>query len=211
MSYQLQPGGINGLAVLDSDAETATLTMTSGGVPVYNRTLSFNVGGEAIDSWYRWFFDPIGTRSNVVFDDIPIYADGILTLTLTGPNTSAAVQVGSIIVGSMRSLGTTEAGAKISILDFSKKEKDAFGNWVIVERGYSKQMVLRTLIQTSQADSIQALLAELRATAIVYIGEDGYDSLIIYGFFTDFSIDLAQGKPGYSYLSLTIEGLSTST
>ena len=48
--------------------------------------------------------------------------------------------------------------------------------------------------------------AALRATPVLWIGSESFESLTVYGFYKEFSIDLAY--PTVSYCSLTIEGLT---
>lgn len=210
MTYQLQPGAIDSLAVLDTTAESVTVSMISGGVEVYNRTRSLNVGGQAISDWATYFFEPVGARTKLVFDDLPVFPTATVTITIKGRNTADYVTAGTIVVGRIKSLGTTEVGGEIGIVDFSRKERNQFGQWLIVERGFADRMTLRSMIDTNEADSVKAALVPLRAIPVVYIGEDGFDSLTIFGYFKDFSIDLANPRGGKSYVSTTIEGLSTS-
>jgi len=210
MQYVIEPGGIDALAILDCDGETATLSVSRGGVEIWSATKSFNAGGRAIDSWYSWFFDRIGARMNIDFEGLPLYADARITLTITGRDSGAYVQAGTIVVGRLRGLGKTETGVKFNIISFSKKEKDEFGVVRVTSRGFSKQMVARSVIPADQADAIATLLTKLRDTAVVYIGEDDFDSLFIYGYCPEFATDLVQTEGSASYLNLTAEGLSTS-
>ena len=50
------------------------------------------------------------------------------------------------------------------------------------------------------------LRAALRATPVLWIGSESFESLTVYGFYKEFSIDIAY--PTVSYCSLTIEGLT---
>ena len=61
-------------------------------------------------------------------------------------------------------------------------------------------------MDTEQIDYISRTLAQLRATPVLWIGSEGFESLSVYGFYKEFSIDLAY--PTVSYCSLTIEGLT---
>ena len=52
-----------------------------------------------------------------------------------------------------------------------------------------------------------ALLADYRATPLVWIGsENAYQSLIVFGYYKDFEIDIA--FPTVSYCTLSIEGMN---
>jgi len=46
----------------------------------------------------------------------------------------------------------------------------------------------------------------LPGTPVLWIGSESFESLTVYGFYKEFSIDLAY--PTVSYCSLTIEGLT---
>ena len=61
-------------------------------------------------------------------------------------------------------------------------------------------------MQSSAVDDVHRTLASLRATPALWIGSEAFDSLTVYGFYKEFSIDLAY--PTVSYCSLTIEGLT---
>ena len=81
-----------------------------------------------------------------------------------------------------------------------------FGVTTVVERSWAKRMEVRCMLDTDDVDAIQRELAKVRAIPCIWIGEVGFDSLTIYGFFKDFSLDLAFAN--ISYCSLTIEGLT---
>jgi hypothetical protein len=206
INVTLAPGSVDSLAVLDTDAETVTVTMTNSGSTVYSSTQSTNVGGEAIDSWYKWFFSPIGKKTTLTFLDLPSFPDGIITITFTGSNTAGPVNVGTLVVGRQLDIGSTETGASVGITDYSKKGTDDFGVTTVVERAWSKRAEARCMLDTANVDAMQRELAKVRAIPCVWIIEDGFDSLTIYGFFKDFSLDLAFAN--ISYCSLTVEGLT---
>ena len=202
----MTPGSIDSLVLLDTDAELATVTMNVGGSDVYSSVQSTNVGGAAITDWFLYFFEPIGKKTVLSFLDLPVYPSATVTVQLEGANPAGAVSIGSLIVGRQLEIGSTEVGPSVGITDYSKKETDEFGVTTVVERAWSKRMELRCLLDTASVDAIQRELAKVRAIPCIWIGEDGYDSLTIYGFFKDFSLDLAY--PNISYCSLTIEGLT---
>ena len=54
--------------------------------------------------------------------------------------------------------------------------------------------------------AVEAVVAALRATPVLWIGSESFESLTVYGFYKEFSIDIAY--PTVSYCSLTIEGLT---
>lgn len=202
----LAPGAIDAVALIDTDAESATVTLTAGGVTNYTQTQTFNIGGVAIDNWFSWFFEPIGRRTTLLFLDVPVYANGVVTVTIARDNPADTVSCGTLLVGRQLSLGDTEHGADIGIIDYSRKETDQFGVISVVERAFAKRMTARVVMATDSVDVIHRALASLRATPVLWIGSESFESLTVYGFYKEFSIDLAY--PTVSYCSLTIEGLT---
>ena len=202
----LAPGAIDALALIDTEAESATVTLTAGGVQVYSRSQTFNVGGVAIDNWFSWFFEPLGQKTSMLFLDLPVYAAGQLSVTLTRDNPADSVSCGTLLVGRQLSLGETEHGADIGIIDYSRKETDQFGVTSVVERAFAKRMTAKVVLATDAIDDIHRSLAALRATPVLWIGSESFESLTVYGFYKEFSIDIAY--PTVSYCSLTIEGLT---
>jgi hypothetical protein len=202
----LAPGAVDAVALIDTDAESATVRLTVDGVTNYTSTQSFNLGGNAIDNWFSWFFEPIGRKSTLLFLDVPVYANGVVSVTITRDNPADTVSCGTLLVGRQFSIGETEHGADIGIIDYSRKEADQFGVISVVERAFAKRMTARVVMQTDAVDDVHRNLAALRATPVLWIGSETFESLTVYGFYKEFSIDLAY--PTVSYCSLTIEGLT---
>ncbi|KQM56702.1 hypothetical protein ASE69_03555 [Sphingomonas sp. Leaf208] len=137
----------------------------------------------------------------ITFLDLPLVT-GRVTVTIAG---TVQVSVGTLLIGRLRSLGITEASPTAGITDFSRKVVDDFGDVTVVQRAWSKRMAAKALIRTDAVDVVANRLAAVRARPSLWIGRAGLDSLTVYGFFKDFSIEVGVNV---SKLSLTIEGLS---
>lgn len=127
---------------------------------------------------------------------------GRVTVTIAGPG---AVSVGTLLIGRLVALGTTEASPTAGVTDFSKKEVDDFGEVTIVKRAFAKRMTAKALIRRDALDLVANRIAAVRAVPSLWIGRDGQDSLTVYGFFKDFGIEV---DATVAKLSLSIEGLS---
>lgn len=127
-----------------------------------------------------------------------------VTVTITG---SGAIAVGTLLVGKVVGLGVTEAAPTAGITDYSRKDVDDFGDVTIVERAWAKRMEAKALIRTDAIDLVAGRIAAVRAVPSLWIGRDGMESLTVYGFFKDFSIEVGETS---SKLSLSIEGLSAA-
>ncbi|WP_294353291.1 hypothetical protein [uncultured Sphingomonas sp.] len=172
-------GAVNAVALIDIKADTVRLQ--SGG---YDRTAS-------------------ATSGTVTFLDMP---DGTAPVTITVIG-DAGVEIGTLLVGQLASLGITEASPTAAITDFSRKVIDDFGEVTIVKRAFAKTMSARALIDTAAVDLVAARIANVRARPCLWIGQDGIAALTIYGFFREFSVEIGETL---SKLSLSIEGMSSA-
>jgi len=145
---------------------------------------------------------PAGTGA-ITFLDLPANA-GTVTVTIAGTGT---VSVGTLLIGRVTTLGLTEASPTAGITDFSRKDVDEFGDVTIVQRAWAKRMTASALIRTDAVDMVANRIAAVRAQPSLWIGQTGLDSLTVYGFFKDFSIEVGETV---SKLALSIEGLSAA-
>lgn len=206
VTVTLAPGAVGMLAVLDTDAETVEVVVAAGGSTLYDVTQATNKSGGVIADWYDYFTAPIGKVSTLTFDGLPLYANAQITVTFTGADPNLPVNVGTLMVGTAVDLGLLEAEPTVSILDFSTKTTDTFGVTSVVPRAWSKQMQVKSRIDTGAVDGVQRALADVRAVPALWVAEEGYDALAVYGFYKDFSINLSDESS--SYVSLTVEGLT---
>lgn len=203
LTFAIQPGVVRGLALLNIDTEGAEVVMTVDGTPVYTRTILPIQTQEDCDTWYDYFFETVQRRTAVILTDLPPYAEGVITVTLTG--VGSTVSIGTCAVGPVYEIGTVLASPRIGIVDYSKKVTDEFGTTSVAERGYAKRMALDVLLPTANLDVATARLARVRARPVVWVASSLFDSLAVYGWLKDWSVSI----PGLvnSTCSLEIEGL----
>ena len=202
VTVTIKPGEVvNSLALFNVQGESVTVTMTdpTEGV-VYSHT--FSMIDAAVDNWYDWFFADIDTVSSVVALDMPAYGTANLTVTVTSSGTAA---VGALVVGKAALIGESIYGASVGIDDYSRKERDPFGNIVVTPRAFSDTGDFQIAVDTDRVAKIKKLLTEIRAKPVVWVGEESYEATIIYGFFKSF--DLIYSGPNVSDCQLSIEGL----
>lgn len=183
----LQPDAATAaIAILDTDAASVRVQ-----APGYDRTQNTTVAGVTVTS--------------LTFLDLAVAAGATITVTIAAASGGAQVSAGTLLMGALEPLGVTETSPTLSIADYSRKETDQFGSTMPVERAWAKRMAIRSLVSTSAVDGLMRRVASLRATPALWIGEEGFDTLAIYGFFRDFSVEIAERL---STCSVTIEGLS---
>lgn len=185
-------------------AVTRAADVGSAGTIVYQKTLSLD--GTIISDWYQYFFEESVQLGEIVVTDVTPYPNAQLHISL---QKAGAVEIGNLLFGSFYDLGETEFGASAGITDYSVKETDEFGDVTFVPRTFAKRMTARMELAAGQMNKVQRVLADVRATPCVWIGADDaqlYAPLIVYGWYRDFSIDVAY--PTTSYVSLEVEGLT---
>lgn len=192
LTYEIDPGPIDSVAILNLEADTVTVTMTDVG------------GAGPAVVWSETVLTDGLFTSDIVKTDFPLtYLTPHLVIKID--YTGETAKVGEIVVGVKESLGSTQYNPAISIIDYSIKETDTFGNYTVLERAYSKRLTCQTVIQNTDLDETYNTLANHRATPVVWVGSEDYASMIVYGFYKDFSIEISY--PTVSICSLEIEGL----
>ncbi|WAE51162.1 carbohydrate-binding protein [Stutzerimonas frequens] len=201
---ELQPGAvINSVALFNLLGRSATVTLTDpvDGI-VYQRTVSLVDAG--VSDWYEWYFAPIGRQTDFVLLDLPAY--GTATLSVSIDNASDTAACGHLVMGRQADIGVALYGSGVGITDYSRKEADAFGNSMVVERSFSKRAEFDVMVETAQISRVQRLLAGIRAQPVVWIGAEGYESTVLFGYYRDFSISIS--GPIASDATITVEGLT---
>ena len=195
-----------GVALFGLKGVSATVTVTDAVEgEVYNQTNSLLDSDEIFD-WFSYFFEEITYVSTTLFTGIPPYRGSTVSVTVT-EDTGETAQLGQLVFGSLTELGVTTYGTAISIQDFSRKETDAFGNFIVVERAFANLVDFDVRLPTQTAGRVRRILAEYRATPIVYIGnEDSSFGTVVYGFYRNFDITL--DTPSLSFAAIEVEGLS---
>ena len=95
---------VDTLAVINSNAVTVRLKITDTAalpspVVVYDQTIGLS--GVVVGDWYDYYFaDPTVKRTQVIFYDIPPYANAEFELTFTGA-TGETVSAGEVVFGNL--------------------------------------------------------------------------------------------------------------
>jgi hypothetical protein len=173
---------------------------------VYNQEISL-IDNALVNDWFTYFFEPARVKSEAIFEGIPPYANAEYDITVEDA-TDAEPELGQIVLGQEYELGKTNYGTSVSIEDFSRKERDDFGNAILVERPFAKLIDFDFIVNTNEVRRTAILLETVRATpAVYYAGPDTERfGTTVYGFFRNFSINL--DGPAISNVTLEVEGLT---
>ena len=206
LTQVLIPGSVSGLAALGLTGRALLVQVKDvvGGNIVYSK--SIDLDGSVITSFYDWFYEDYQQLSDVTLTDLPSqYYNPEVTFELT--STSGTVSCGTLSLGKAYTLGLSQYGATVGIISYSVKSTDVFGNTTVVKRQNSKRNNLKLMTDKALFNRTYKLLADLDSVPCVYIGAEalGYEPLIVYGFWKDFSIDVAY--PTMNLTNIEIEGL----
>lgn len=202
----LATGNMQGLAILNLNATSVTVTVTDGqgGPVIYTSTQ--NLVGVVYD-WYQYFFfDPDTQKISAIFVDMPSsYTNTYTNIVITG---SGTVSVGTVVAGRLVTIGSSQQGFTAGIQDYSVKQTDEFGQTTFVQRNFSKRISGQVLVNNADLNRVQRVLYDLRAVPAVWMASQNpnfEEALVVFGYYRDFSTDISY--PNYSYCSLDIEGL----
>lgn len=213
----LDTGPTNRWAMLDGDAATATtatgqivVKLNVGafdsvallGLAGYSVTVTTGgSGGTTLQALIPAAVAPSLT-SSLTLTGLD-YAGGQVTVSIDGPG---AVACASVSVGTDTDLGQTLAGAKIEIVDYSKKVTDAYGTIRVTKRGYSRRIVASVAVDYLDVDRVFKALASVRQTPALWTAIDGLRSGTVYGYYADWQLTIE--GPTHSIYSITIESLA---
>lgn len=193
------------IALLNLEASHVRVRAFAGAETLYDQTFSL-VDSTSITSWYAYFFEPYQRATTFTWAEAPLMGGGELELTISDA-AGGTVKCGSCVVGQMREVGRAmNYGARVGIDDFSRKSRDAWGNYSVTEGRWSRRSEFEFWVDRAEVDLLVRELAALRARAAVYIGSDWYESALVYGFYKSF--DVVISGPVMSLCSIQIEGLT---
>lgn len=159
---------------------------------------------DGITDYYKYCFEPIVRRTDILFRDLPKYPNAEMTVTIT-TGTGQTALCGVCYLGQKLEAGVTGYGMQLGIQDYSVKTQDDFGNYQIVERAYSRKVSLIMRLDNESVDSFHSFLSGYRAVPAVYIGATNYGASYVFGFYKEFNIEIPHAA--FSVCSIEIEGL----
>lgn len=206
LTVVMRPGSISGIALLELTGRQAVISMKDApaGTTVYTKTITLD--GTIISSFYDWFYEDYVQLTDVTLTDLPSQFESC-ELTVSVTSTAGNVGIGVCNFGKVYAVGKTQYNATVGIISYSSKTVDAFGNTTVIKRANSKRNSLKLVTEKSDFNKIYRLLASLDSVPCIFIGTEsaGFEPLIVYGFYRDFSIDVAYFST--HLCNIEIEGL----
>lgn len=195
---------VSGLAVFNMNGVNSvrvTVTDPVDGL-VYDNSILLRDESLVVD-WFSYFFEGFNIKTEFVLVDLPAYKNAVIKLEFLG---AADISVGEIVAGQILDLGVAVYGTSLQLLDFSRKERDDFGNFTIVRRRTSKLVDYDVRIMKGRINYVFGVLSGVTTTPCVWLGTAQLDdATLIYGYYKDTTINI--DAPSYCTASITVEGL----
>lgn len=172
---------------------------------VYDQTRALD-GRISEPTWFNYFYDPLSFFSQFIALGISTYSNTV-TIYIDVTPLNGVASIGTFLMGSAAGYGDgVSYGARVGIIDYSRKETDAFGETLLVQRAFSKRAEFEVWMDAAQTDSLVAKLTSIRATPTLFVATDQYESTTVYGIYKDFDIVLSY--PDKNVMSIQLEGLT---
>ena len=157
--------------------------------------------------WFEYFFGVYSMKEDAESAIDVITFSGILRIRITA-STGETAKCGNVIVGRSYDIGDTTYGVDAGMVDFSSKTTDDIGRTTVTQGYWAKRNDITLHIDNYKLDSVYKTLTSLRGIPTSWSANNAstdYESLIIFGIITDFTITIS--GPNASVCSLEIEGL----
>lgn len=207
LTVVIQPDDIvTALGLLSVAGSSVTVTLSHPVTAAVLYTAQKTIGGSLSADFWEFFFGDHEVTGELLFDGLPPYFGALITVTI---DAASAASCGSLLVGKLHDVGRVEYGAEFGITDYSRKEQDAFGNFDVDERAYSRDTSYTVRINRSDARRLDALFTDVRATPCLFAGDEDTDTLgmlMAYGFYGEFRVVVEYAQE--FVMALEVKGLT---
>lgn len=204
MSFNISNYDTLSLLNLEAQAVHISLYDNDSMQEVYSNEVNMQDETGVIDG-YTYCFSPFVFKPSLYIDDLPLYTDSTITITIT----NAVVKIGRIVLGRSYFVGDTEFGANLGIDSYSARDVDVFGNVSLVQRGSVNNDSLTVRVPTSKVASLRRKFKEVDAMPILFVSDESQDSnvdnLLNFGYWSSFNILIP--NPVKSTASIGIKGI----
>lgn len=198
---------IDTVALLGLKAKTVVLTLRQNGQIIYGPETR-NMTGRNTTTWSQYFFGMFLYIPTVVFQDIPPVFSGELTIEIEN-DTGLSVSCSEVVVGTKVYLGASQYDATSSSLNFSRIERDEFGNSSLTQRRTVPKLNVQTWANKGIVNSIRQAREDLNAVPALWSGLDDkfddpyFEACFIYGIYKQFEINI--DSPSKAVVNLELE------
>lgn len=186
------------------NASQVNVVVKLEGETIYNEKVLL-IAPQQESNWFSYFYSPLDRESSKLLTNVPIHPQADLYIAAVEDSGVGEPSIGEIVVGRGREFGATRFGTSISSIDFSRKERDIFGNFQVIERGFADTIDIDVSLPNDEITAFNQTLKTLRATPTLWIGGECYPDTVVYGYLRDYEVVIS--GPSRSDVSVSIEGL----
>ena len=196
----------NSIGIVGSTATSVEISVSSPSTGVVF-TSTDSMYSRSTDRWYSYFFGRFNLRTQLLKLNIPPVSSSTVTITLrTGG--SGSCSIGGILLGSATFLGDIQVSPAIESTNYSKIERDIYGNASLVPRRTVPKTIQETIVPKANINKIMATRELLNAVPALWAGltddTHGYfEPLLIFGIYKEFAINMSY--PDHAVISLELE------
>lgn len=180
-----------GLVGIEADRIDIYVYDSSGRVYSYSKTLN----ERTTTTWSEYFFSGFSTtKPSIMLFDLPSVYNPMIVVVLT--KTTGIVKCSAMAVGMSVYLGSVQTNPSIEALNFSKIDRDAYGNSILTPRRSVPKTSQELFLLAGLVNSVRTVRTKLNATPALWSGldddtdNDYFESLLILGVYKEFSIKL---------------------
>lgn len=168
-------------------------------------SIDYTVSSRPLTQVYTRTVTGLTGKPDVAFIDLPSTYRGYLSVNIKKLDGDGIARVGEIVTGERFNLGKDQYGIRVSIIDYSSKNTDDYGNTSVTKRAFAKKLTTTLILDPALMDATVNKLASVRSTPCAWVADNGFTSGIVYGFFKSF--DTTQAGPRLASCALEIEGM----
>lgn len=203
-------GRFNSAAMLDISAQRSATFFVQ-----YPNSLGGFYASKKSESNFPSVINPVQVSETIYMDDF--VDDNLPSVSYFASVMSGSVRsnegvdnsLGEVLCGIYSEIGDTQSGLRTSIIDFSRTERDQFGQFNIIKRGFSKRVEADIFVSNEDYNRSVRLLNEIRQTPVLF-ATSGRDDLaegaIVFGYYRDYEVVV--DYPNHSLINIEIEGLT---
>lgn len=205
VTISIAPGvRANSIALVGCTANYVNISVSSGGPVIY--TYATSMVTRHTTGWYKYFYGSFEYKASVITFAVPPNLNNIITITFSMPTGGGVI--GSVILGNYIALGDIQKQPVLEATNFSKIDRDAYGNSLLVPRRSVPKTSQRTFTTKSNVNKLMAARDLLNAVPAIWVGVEDpndlyFEPLLIMGVYKEFSISM--DYPDHAIVSLQLE------
>lgn len=174
--------------------------IADGAVTEYEIPIISNYG---IDTFWDWFYkDRVSITQTT--QEIMAPPGSLVRILATGD--SGSIQIGKVVIGDIETVGITLESLPIENSDFSTVERNAWGVAIIRPGRIVDVKKYSCVIDSQRTAYLNELFKKLGRTPTSWIGLDGVDATILFGFKESAYFDYRYAQKD-SFADITVIGL----